>query len=195
MKLKNGTVENEEIVIDDRLIFNVIGPEIVLKNCVIQSKVPTSALGIRGTLEDTTIVAKKPLNGFYWYDVSLIRCKFVGKFHNNRFGSRNGSSGLVEQCDFSQADIDGAVFYSGSVEKHIFPKWPFLVVFVTEDNILQLEKSALKDENVEDVLEHIKVLHKERKAICYDARKMAKIFNVSLDDIKRSFSGFDFIKF
>ncbi|WP_087022802.1 hypothetical protein [Thaumasiovibrio subtropicus] len=152
-------------------------------------------MGIRGTLEDTTIVAKKPLGGFYWYDVSLTRCKFVGKFHNNCFGSRNGSPGLVEQCDFSQADIDRCFFFGSNVESNTFPKWPFLFLFNSRENVSKLEQYAKENENVAYIFSHSKHFGEEVKGICYDARKLAKLFNTTVDDIKHSFSGFDFIKF
>lgn len=143
-RLQDQTIENAEIVLTNEHV-NCLGPNLLLKDCRLILK--TSARGLilaQPQLIGCRIEAKKRfVNCQEWPHSHLINCTFVGKFHGNDFGNWPGDEfpGSLQDCDFSEAILDGCRFLDCDVESITFPKWPcFTILFprTRMDEILAL---------------------------------------------------------
>lgn len=126
-QFSNQTIENQKIILPN-VEMNYLGHNLILKNCEVV--IDTSAKGLVVAdvqFINSRIVVKKTLNNFRWHSADLIDCSIQGKFVGNDFGSRDfgiASRGVVQNCDFSLAILDGCRFFDCDVDSLIVPPWP-----------------------------------------------------------------------
>ena len=63
MNIQNQTLENEEIVINDKKTFNAIGDEVTLINCTVYVSVPAKDVAISCKMIGGELVAKREMFG------------------------------------------------------------------------------------------------------------------------------------
>lgn len=85
------------------------------------------------TVEDCNVVAAKRQRDFRFFRARFIGCSFFGTYSGIDFGRRGeveveGDFGSVENCDFTNAVLDGCRFFNVEVSTLRLPRWPHVVV-------------------------------------------------------------------
>jgi hypothetical protein len=132
IQFRDREIANEQLVLDSKTELYYLGHQLTLRNCTLVVKVPERALVIAQTrLIDCTIEVKRVLKNFRWDSAHLTRCRFTGRFSGNDFGGWPDSpqEASIEDCDFSEAQLDGCRFINCDVRTLRLPEWPCFTIF------------------------------------------------------------------
>jgi hypothetical protein len=130
---KNQEIENERLELTDKNSLYFLSTGLTLRNCTVVLKVPASRLVIKqATFIDCTFEVKQELkNHQSWVSATLKGCRFKGRLTGCDFGywPEYGSDpwyqhGSIEDCDFSEARLDGCRIMGCDPATICFPKWP-----------------------------------------------------------------------
>ncbi|WNG18222.1 hypothetical protein [Cystobacter fuscus] len=130
---KNQEIANERLELTDKNSLYFLSTGLTLRNCTVVLKVPASRLVIKqATFIDCTFEVKQELKNYQqWISASLKGCRFKGRFSGCDFGHwpEYGSDpwfqfGSIEDCDFSEARLDGCRIMGADPATLRFPKWP-----------------------------------------------------------------------
>ncbi|AKJ07858.1 hypothetical protein ATI61_107303 [Archangium gephyra] len=130
-------LENERLELTDKGTLYFLGHNLTLKNCTLILKVAASNLFIRDVrFIDCTFEVKQELkNHQQWIRASLKGCRFKGRLSGCDFGywPEYGNQpeyqlGSIEDCDFSEARLDGCRFMGCAPRTLTFPKWPCFTI-------------------------------------------------------------------
>jgi hypothetical protein len=126
-------IENERLELTDKRANYILGPNLTLKNCTLVLKVPARRLSLKqARFLDCTFEVKQELkNDQGWVAASLKGCRFKGRLSGCEFGHWPEYSslpwyrhGAIEDCDFTEALLDGCRFHGCDPRTLRFPKWP-----------------------------------------------------------------------
>ncbi|AKJ05498.1 hypothetical protein ATI61_102557 [Archangium gephyra] len=126
-------IENERLELTDKEANYILGPNLTLKNCTLVLKVPARRLSLKqARFIDCTFEVKQELkNDQGWLAASLKGCRFKGRLSGCDFGHWPEyfdlpwyQFGAIEDCDFSEARLDGCRFMGCDPRTLRFPKWP-----------------------------------------------------------------------
>ncbi|MFE8601337.1 pentapeptide repeat-containing protein [Archangium violaceum] len=133
--LENKALENERLALTDKDSLYFLGPNLTLHNCTVALKVPARRLHILGAqFIDCSFEVKQELkNHQEWVFASLKGCRFKGRLSGCDFGRWPGYAdrwehGAIEDCDFSEAILDGCRFMGCDPSTLRFPKWPCFTI-------------------------------------------------------------------
>jgi hypothetical protein len=107
-----------------------LGPDLTLRDCtVVISATGRSLVPMSGQFINCTIQAKGLLKGVVWAPMKLKGCRFKGRFGGNDFGFRadlfdREKAGGIEDCDFSEAHLNGCRFFNCDMSTIRLPLWP-----------------------------------------------------------------------
>lgn len=191
--LQDTTIRGEEIVIDDGTTFNAIGAGVVLEDCTVRCRVPAGALDVQGRIVKSLVIVESDFAGFSWVDVELVECTFQGHLQENEFGTVGQSKGCCRSCVFRDADLDDCVFFGDDSDTHTFPAWPNFVMLDPHLHVAEMQAHST-DGPFADVVGAIDYLHEDGRAVAYNARVLAKRVGVGVDDVRRFFSRFSFVR-
>ncbi len=110
--------------------FYWLGPDLTLRDCTVIISAARRALSlVSGALVNCTIQAKGELKGLPWATMKLKGCRFKGRFTGNEFGFRTDvddrwRGGGIEDCDFSEAQLQGCSFFNCDMRTIRLPRWP-----------------------------------------------------------------------
>ncbi|ATB41917.1 hypothetical protein CYFUS_007393 [Cystobacter fuscus] len=130
-------IENERLELTDKGSLYFLGSNLTLRNCTLVLKVPTRNLSIDGArFIDCTFEVKQELKNHQdWIRASLKGCRFRGRLHGCDFGHwpEYGSDseyqqGAIEDCDFTEAQLDGCRIMGSDPATLRFPKWPCFTI-------------------------------------------------------------------
>jgi uncharacterized protein YjbI with pentapeptide repeats len=128
---KNQELENERLELTDKNSLYYLSTGLILRNCTIVLKVPASRLIInQAHFINCTFEVKQELKNYQqWVFASLKGCRFKGRFSGNDFGhwpdyAQGAEYGAIEDCDFSEARLDGCRFIGCDPRTLRFPRWP-----------------------------------------------------------------------
>ncbi|OJT23704.1 hypothetical protein BO221_17120 [Archangium sp. Cb G35] len=131
--IENQALENQRLELTDKNSIYFLGPNLTLRNCTVVLKVSARNLLITGVrFIDCTFDVKQELkNHQQWIGASLKGCRFKGRLSGCDFGHwpEYGTEpeyqlGSIEDCDFSEARLDGCRFMGCDPRTLRFPKWP-----------------------------------------------------------------------
>jgi hypothetical protein len=111
-----------------------LGPNLTLRDCtVIISAARRSLTLMSGQLINCTIQAKGELKTLPWAPMKLKGCRFTGRFGGNDFGFREDLDerrklGCIEDCDFSEARLNGCRFFNCDMSTIRLPLWPCFTI-------------------------------------------------------------------
>ncbi|QRK12182.1 hypothetical protein JQX13_20360 [Archangium violaceum] len=134
---KNQEIANERLELTDKNSLYFLSTGLTLRNCTVVLKVPASRLVIKqATFIDCTFEVKQELkNHQQWISASLKGCRFKGRFSGCDFGHwpEYGSDpwfrfGSIEDCDFTEASLDGCRIMGSDPATLRFPKWPCFTI-------------------------------------------------------------------
>ena len=128
-------IENERLELTDKGSLYFLGANLTLRNCTIVLKVPARNLFIdRVHFTDCTFEVKQELRDFQeWVSASLKGCRFRGRLSGNSFGywpayTDQGNHGAIEDCDFTEARLEGCRFMGCDPSTLRLPGWPHFTV-------------------------------------------------------------------
>jgi hypothetical protein len=107
-----------------------LGPDLTLRDsAVIISAAGRSLVPMSGQFINCTIQARGELKTVRWAPISLKGCRFKGRFTGNDFGFRKDlderrTLGGIEDCDFSEARLNGCRFFNCDMRTIRLPRWP-----------------------------------------------------------------------
>ncbi|HYO69115.1 MAG TPA: pentapeptide repeat-containing protein [Archangium sp.] len=126
-------LENERLELTDKGTLYFLGRNLTLKNCTLVLKVAASNLFIRDVrFIDCAFEVKQELkNHQQWIRASLKGCRFKGRLSGCDFGhwpeygkEPEYQLGAIEDCDFSEARLDGCRFHGCDLRTLRLPRWP-----------------------------------------------------------------------
>jgi len=129
--IEDKEIENERLELTDKNSLYFLGPNLLLRNCTVVLKVSARNLIITGArFIDCTFEVKQELkNHQQWVKASLQGCRFKGRLTGCDFGHWPDSGtgwehGAIEDCDFTEARLDGCRIMGTDPATLRFPKWP-----------------------------------------------------------------------
>ncbi|WP_434387291.1 hypothetical protein [Melittangium boletus] len=130
---KNQEIKNERLELTDKNSLYYLSTALTLRECTLVLKVPASRLIIKqARFIDCTFEVKQELKNYQsWTAASLKGCRFKGRLSGCDFGywPEYASApwyqhGSIEDCDFTEARLDGCRFLGCDPATLRFPKWP-----------------------------------------------------------------------
>jgi hypothetical protein len=134
---KDQEIENERLELTDKKSLYYLSTGLTLRHCTVVLKVPASRLIIKqARFINCTFEVKQELkNHQSWVAASLKGCRFKGRLSGCDFGHwpEYGSDpwyqhGSIEDCDFSEARLDGCRIMGSDPATIRFPKWPCFTI-------------------------------------------------------------------
>lgn len=130
--IENKEIENDRLELTDKNSVYFLGPNLTLRGCTVVLKVAARNLLInQASLIDCTIEVKQELkNHQQWVFASLIGCRFKGRMTGCDFGhwptyyTKDWEKGFIEDCDFTEARLDGCRFMGCEPDTLRYPRWP-----------------------------------------------------------------------
>ncbi|WNG44644.1 pentapeptide repeat-containing protein [Archangium minus] len=129
--IEDREIANERLELTDKNSLYFLGPNLSLRNCTVTLKVSARNLIIVGArFIDCTFEVKQELkNHQQWVKASLKGCRFKGRLTGCDFGhwpdyGTGWEHGAIEDCDFTEARLDGCRIMGSDPATIRFPKWP-----------------------------------------------------------------------
>jgi uncharacterized protein YjbI with pentapeptide repeats len=124
-------IENERLELADKGSLYFLGSNATFRNCTLVLKVSGRNLFLTGSrFIDCSFEVKQELkNHQAWVRASLKGCRFKGRLSGCDFGHWPGYApgwehGSIEDCDFTEARLDGCRFMGCDPATLRLPKWP-----------------------------------------------------------------------
>ena len=130
---ENREIENERLELTDTKANYILGPNLTLRNCTLVLKVSARRLSLKQArfIGCTFELKQELINYQQWISASLQGCRFKGRLTGGDFGYWPEYSslpwdqhGFIEDCDFTEARLDGCRFHGCDPATLRFPKWP-----------------------------------------------------------------------
>ncbi|HEX8821912.1 MAG TPA: hypothetical protein VF794_18440 [Archangium sp.] len=132
---ENKEIENERLDLTDKGSLYFLGSNLTLRNCTLVLKVSARNLFFDGVrFIDCTFEVKQELKKHQdWVFAALKGCRFNGRLSDCDFGHwpsypRAWEHAAIEDCDFSEARLDGCRFHGCDPRTLRFPKWPCFTI-------------------------------------------------------------------
>ncbi|HYO69114.1 MAG TPA: hypothetical protein VEU33_23850 [Archangium sp.] len=135
--IENQALENQRLELTDKNSIYFLGPNLTLRKCTVVLKVSARNLFITGVrFIDCTFDVKQELkNHQQWIGASLKGCRFRGRLSGCDFGhwpeygkGPEYQLGSIEDCDFSEARLDGCRIMGSDPSTLRFPRWPCFTI-------------------------------------------------------------------
>lgn len=126
---KDREIEGERLELPKGALY-WLGPNLTLRNCTVVISVASRCLTLMsGQFIDCTIQAKGELKNLRWARMNFKGCRFKGRLTGNDFGFHEDDLdkwrlGGIENCDFSEARLDGCRFFNCDMSTIRLPRWP-----------------------------------------------------------------------
>lgn len=126
---KDRVIEGERVELPKHAMY-WLGPNVTFRSCTVVISVASRGLTLMsGSFIDCTIQAKSELKNVRWAPMNFRGCRFKGRFAGNDFGYREDDLdkwkiGGIEDCDFSEARLDGCRFFNCDMRTIRLPRWP-----------------------------------------------------------------------
>jgi hypothetical protein len=131
VNLEDTEIENERLELSAGTIY-FLGPNLTLRNCTLVLRVPARDLIIpQAQFINCTINIKKELKNLRWEHATIKGCRFTGRLSGNDFGRWPTSlktPGSIEDCDFTEARLDGCRFVGCDINTIRLPSWPCFTI-------------------------------------------------------------------
>ncbi|MET0401330.1 MAG: hypothetical protein ABW123_02960 [Cystobacter sp.] len=125
-----------------------LGPNLTLRDCtVIISAARRSLTLMSGQLINCTIQVKGELKTLSWAPMKLKGCRFTGRLGGNDFGCREDlderrTLGGIEDCDFTEAHLNGCRFFNCDMRTIRLPRWPCFTFMDPRGHAAELGRRA-----------------------------------------------------
>jgi len=143
---ENREIEGERLELTDKKAIYWLGPSVTLRGCTLVTNISARWLHlVSGSLIDCTIQAKSELKTLPWATMKLKGCRFKGRFGGNDFGFRTDGDerrklGGLEDCDFSEACLNGCRFFNCDMSTIRLPRWPCFTIMDPRGHAAELAR-------------------------------------------------------
>ncbi|WNG59382.1 pentapeptide repeat-containing protein [Archangium gephyra] len=199
---KNQEIENERLELTDKNSLYYLSTHLTLRNCTVVLKVPASRLIInQARFIDCTFEVKQELKNHQdWITASLKGCRFKGRLSGCDFGHwpEYGTEpeyqfGAIEDCDFSEARLDGCRFMGCDPSTLRFPRWPCFTILDPIGHSHQLNSIEWPGRFGLIVIEDLHTRPPSTRAITYHAPSIARRFETTPEALRSVVEKFDCI--
>ncbi|ATB31098.1 pentapeptide repeat-containing protein [Melittangium boletus] len=199
---KDQEIEGRRLELTDKNSLYYLSVGLVVRNCTIVLKVSAKNLIInQSSFIGCTFEVKQELkNHQSWVNASLKGCRFTGRLSGCTFGywpdSASGwEHGAIEDCDFSEARLNGCRFMGCDPSTLRLPGWPHFTVLDPVHRAPELLRVPWPGRHG-DVT--VGVLNKQppgTAAVTMFAPIIAKEDESTEEEIRAHIERFDFIRF
>ncbi|MDY7226398.1 hypothetical protein [Hyalangium rubrum] len=182
-------IEDERLDLSDKDGNYYLGPELLLRRCTLVLKVPAKRLHLVGTrLIDCSVEVKKELKGLAWNKTQLKGCRVTGRLIGCDFGYwpvpevPYTEMGGIEDCDFSDAQLDACRFIGCDARTLRFPSWPYFTLLDPYRRSRELDDIQWPG-RLNVVLHGFSELPEKTAAVTYSATSLAERYGTTEDAI------------
>jgi hypothetical protein len=197
---KNQEIENQRLELTDKNSLYSLSTGLTLRHCTIVLKVPASRLVIKqARFIDCTFEVKQELKNHQdWISASLKGCRFKGRLTGCDFGywPEYGSapgyqSGSIEDCDFTEARLDGCRIIGCDPATVRFPTWPCFTIMDPVRRAPELRGLTWPGHYGELLREMLPKHPANTRALTYYAPSAAKLVETSPEELRAVIEKFD----
>jgi hypothetical protein len=200
---KNQELENQRLELTDKNSLYYLSTGLTLRHCTLVLNVPASRLIInQARFIDCAFEVKQQLTNHQdWISASLKGCRFKGRFFSCDFGHwpEYGSQpeyqfGSIEDCDFSEAQVDACRFIGCDPRTLRLPRWPCFSFLEPVRHANELRSAQWPGHFGEVIVDNLQKRHPvSTGALTYHAPSVAKRLGTNADDLKAVIEQFDSI--
>jgi hypothetical protein len=197
-------IENERLELTAKNSLYYLGRNLTLSHCTLVLKVSASNLFIRGVrfINCTFEVKQELKNHQQWIRASLKGCRFKGRLTGCDFGhwpeyldEPEYQHGSIEDCDFSEARLDGCRFMGCDPSTLRFPKWPCFTILDPIRRAPELCRATWPGLVGDVVMEKLHKQPPRTTALTEHAPTLAKQLETTPEELKAVIEKFDCILF
>ncbi len=195
-------IENERLELTDKKANYILGPNLTLKNCTLVLKVPARRLSLKQPrFIDCAFEVKQELKNYQsWVAASLKGCRFKGRLSGCDFGHWPEymslpwyQHGSIEDCDFSEARLDGCRIMGCDPATLRFPKWPCFTILEPIRRAPEFRDLRWPGPLGELIREMLPKHPPNTRALTYYAPSAAKLVETTPEEIRAVIERFDCI--
>jgi hypothetical protein len=195
-------IENERLELTDKEANYILGPNLTLKNCTLVLKVSARGLSLnRARFINCTFEVKQELKNYQqWITASLKGCRFKGRLSGCDFGhwpeygkEPEYQLGSIEDCDFTEARLDGCRFMGSDPSSLRFPKWPCFTFLDPIGRSQELNSVEWPGRFGRIVVKKLHTQPDATRALTYHAPSIAKELETSPEALRAVIERFDCI--
>jgi hypothetical protein len=200
--IENKEIENERLELTDKNEHYFLGPNLTLRHCTLVTNVSARSLLINQVrFIDCTFEVKQQLTHYQqWIRASLKGCRFKGRFKGNDFGHwpEYGSQpeyqfGSIEDCDFSEAQLDACRIMGCDPSTLKFPRWPCFTLLDPVKRGRELMSVPWPGRFRPVILDGPYQELPGTTALMFYAPAEAKRYNTTVEELQAAIQRFDFI--
>ena len=199
--LEERTLHAERLELTDKDSLYFLGPDLRLERCHVVLRVAARNLLIRrgSRFIGCHFEAKQELKNHQdWVFASLEGCRFQGRFSGCDFGhwpgyAEGSESGSIEDCDFSQAQLDGCRFMGCDPRTLQLPRWPGFTILHPRQNAPALRAVQWPGLFGSVVVEDLHNEPPHTVATTFHAPTVAKRLETTPEALEAALERFDFI--
>lgn len=190
--IENKLIVNERLELTDKSAVCFLGPNLTLRHCTVVLKLSARNLLInQASFVDCTFEVKQELkNHQQWLFASLKGCRFKGKLsgcdfgHWPEYGGEDTKHGAIEDCDFSEARLDGCRFMGCDERTLRFPRWPCFTFMDPLRHVSELSAAPWPERFSRVVIGPMKDNPPSMRAMTLFAPKEARDFNTTPEALR-----------
>ncbi|ATB44240.1 hypothetical protein CYFUS_009727 [Cystobacter fuscus] len=195
-------IENERLELTDKKANYILGPKLTLRNCTLVLKVSARRLSLKQPrFSDCTFEVKQELKNFQsWVAASLKGCRFKGWLTGCDFGLWPEYSSLpwyqhgsIEDCDFTEAWMDGCRIMGCDPSTLRFPKWPCFTFVDPIGRASELSSVRWPGRFGRVTVEELHTQPAPTKSLTYHAPSVAKRMETTPEELRAVIEKFDCI--
>lgn len=188
MKYQNQTLSYETLTLPHDKV-TTLGPNLILNSCILQSETTGEGIILAGVkLNSCKFYQKIPLSNFQFERIHLKDVTFYGTFLGCDFGDWDSTqSSSVEDCDFTQTELDGCRFLNCNMSSIKLPEWPNISFILNQPSHKSIS-SLIKPNGPLKLKEKLNLFldqDPECKAIVISANTLSRKCDLSLDELKK----------
>jgi len=195
-------IENERLELTDTKANYILGPNLTLRNCTLVLKVSARLLSLKQPrFIDCTFEVKQELKNYQsWMAASLKGCRFRGRLTGCDFGYWPEymslpwyQHGSIEDCDFTEARLDGCRFMGCDPTTLRFPKWPCFTILDPLGRAAELRDAQWPDLFGRVVIDKLPKQPPRTMALTEHAPTVARQLETTPEELKAVIEKFDCI--
>ena len=199
---KDQEIENERLELTDKNSLYYLSTNLTLRHCTVVLKVPASRLIIKqARFIDCTFEVKQELKNYQsWVAASLKGCRFKGRLSGCDFGYWPEymslpwyQHGSIEDCDFTEAHLDGCRIMGCDPSTIRFPKWPCFTILDPIGRARELNSVQWPGLFGRVIVEELHTQPAPTKSLTYHAPSVAKRMETTPEELRAVIEKFDCI--
>ncbi|MFL5355228.1 hypothetical protein [Archangium sp.] len=202
VRFENQELENERLELTVKDAHYFLGPHLTLRRCTVILNVSAKRLFInQARFIDCTFEVKQELKNHQdWIGASLENCRFKGRLSGCDFGHWPEYSsapwcqfGSIEDCDFTEARLDGCRIMGCDPSTIRFPKWPCFTLLDPLGRAPGLRSVKWPGRFGEVIIENLHKRPPRTRSLTEHAPTVARKFGTTEEELRAVIEQFDCI--